>query len=146
MTHTVPYASSPLGAAFPRAYPGAVMSVTDGDTLVMLLDRGGDDWWRVSVRLDGVNARELTAPGGREARQHLAGLVAPVSPVSLAELFDGRHTATVRSLRYDKYSGRIDARVLLPDGRDVAQQMVADGFAAAWDGRGPRPVPPWPQL
>lgn len=116
MTHTHPYASAPRGAAFPRTYPGAVLSVTDGDTLVMLLDRGGDDFWRVSVRLDGCNARELAAPGGVEARQHLVGLVAPVTPASVADLFDGQHTATVQSLRY----------------------------AAAWNGTGSRPVPPWP--
>lgn len=134
----------PRGAAFPRTYPGAVLAVTDGDTLSMLLDRGGDDWWRTAVRLDGGNAREKADPGGPEARQHLAELVAAVTPTTVAELFAGRHVASVQSLRYDKYSGRIDARVILPDGRDLAAQMIRDGYMAPWDGRGPRPVPPWP--
>lgn len=136
--------AEPRAVAFPRTYPGAVLSVTDGDTLVMLLDRGGDDWWRTAVRLDGGNAIEKADPGGPEAKAHLSELVAAATPVTVAELFDGRHVASVQSLRYDKYSGRIDARVILPDGRDVVGQMIRDGYMAPWDGRGPRPVPPWP--
>jgi hypothetical protein len=32
----------------------------------------------------------------------------------------------------------------LPDGRDVATQMIRDRYAAPWDGKGTKPVPAWP--
>lgn len=139
--------TAPRRAAFPRTYPAAVLSVHDGDTLTALLDEGADNFWRTAVRLDGGNAIELRNPGGAEAQQELAQLVAPVTPVTVVDLFallNGPRAAQIEVLRYDKYSGRVDGRVVLPDGRDVVQTMIAAGYMAAWNGEGPRPVPPWP--
>jgi hypothetical protein len=49
-----------------------------------------------------------------------------------------------RSLGPDKYGGRWLGVLTLPDGRDVATQMIRDRYAAPWDGKGTKPVPPWP--
>lgn len=115
-----------------REYPAAILEVIDGDTLVVTADLGFDVWYRVHVRLLGINAREKTDPGGPEARAHLAGLLSPGLRVLL------------QSDRWDKYGGRALGYVHLSDGRDVAEVMADDGYAARWDGRGSRPVPPWP--
>lgn len=118
-----------------------VRAVHDGDTLYGDLDQGLGVWNRGSspngmgLRIAGVNARELTEPGGPEARDHLAALI-PVGTV-----------LDVESLRWDKYAGRIDVNVTLPDGRDLATELVAGEWAAWWDGRGSRSLflPPWPR-
>jgi endonuclease YncB( thermonuclease family) len=49
-----------------------------------------------------------------------------------------------RSLGPDKYGGRWLGVLTLPDGRDVATQMIRDRYAAPWDGKGTKPTPPWP--
>lgn len=89
-------------------------------------------WRYVNVRLVGINARELRDPGGHEARDHLRALLLVDLPVTLI------------ALGWDKYGDRVDSKIILPDGRDVGDVMVADGYAAEWDGTGDRPTPPWP--
>lgn len=112
--------------------PATIVRIIDGDTLVAAADLGWHLTLELTVRLADVNAIELARPGGREAAQHLAALTPPGSAVTLV------------SLGLDKYGGRTDGRIIRPDGVDVAARMVADGYAAPWDGRGPRPTPPWP--
>lgn len=132
-------------------YRGQVLAVHDGDTLRVDLDLVGVAGrhhdvdlgfdvhlaghrlrLREDVRLFGCNARELTAPGGVEARDHLAQLL----PAGV--------WVTVQTFKPDKYGGRYDARITLPDGRDVTTVMCADGYATPWNGTGTKPVPPWP--
>lgn len=131
-------------------YRGQVLDVHDGDTVRVDLDLHigsthhdidlGFDVHiashhlrlREDVRLKGCNAIELAQPGGVEARDHLASLL----PVG--------EWVTVQTFKVDKFGGRYDALITLPDGRDVTTVMCADGYAAPWDGVGPKPVPPWP--
>jgi endonuclease YncB( thermonuclease family) len=47
---------------------------------------------------------------------------------------------------WDKYGGRVDGLVRDLRGLDVAAQLVADGWASLWDGRGPAPTPAWPRV
>lgn len=127
-------------------FEATVISVHDGDTVIMdvVLEEDSVDHdlgfdlrlqhslkvlQRSSCRLLGINARELGQPGSIEARDHLAGLLSP--------------TVTVRSVRRDKFSGRFDG-LIVSNGVDVNAQMIADGYAAPWNGTGTRPVPPWP--
>jgi endonuclease YncB( thermonuclease family) len=133
------------GAAFPRKYPLVIASVIDGDSVRAFLDRGGDDWWLTTVRLHGCAARELRDPGGPEAREYLRGLLTPISPPGIADIFLPRWQGECESLSWDKYAGRILARVWLPGfTHDVSTLLIQAGFAAPWDGRGTQPKPPWP--
>lgn len=125
-----------------RIFPAALLEVTDGDTVRVLCDRGGDDFWRPSLRLLGGNARELHQPGGKEARDHLEQLCASVAPIVVADLW--AMPCTVVSKSWDKFGGRIDGYLAVPGVGDVMTQMLRDGYAAPWDGRGAAPVPPWP--
>ncbi len=113
-----------------------VLSVHDGDTVRVRLSHGFSGVEsRVLLRLAGINCRELAEPGGRESRGHLVELLPPGTGYA------------VSGIRPDKYSGRVDAVLwspLLSDVLSVADRMVLDGYAAPWDGTGPRPVPPWP--
>lgn len=117
----------------PRVYPAEVLAIKDADTAVVLADLGFETWRHVTVRLAGINTRELRQPGGREARTRLAELLPPESMVTLI------------SNRYDKYGGRVLGRLIRHDGTDVADLLTSEGWATPWDGKGPKPVPDWPR-
>lgn len=116
-----------------------INAVHDGDTLYGYVDQGIGQWNHgaakngIGLRLNGCNARELSQPGGIEARDNLATLV-PVGSV-----------VPITSVSWDKYSNRLDVTITLADGTDLASKLIADGWAAAWDGTGARPVPDWPR-
>jgi endonuclease YncB( thermonuclease family) len=134
---------SPLTAASPLyVYNATTRRVTDADTLVLAPDLGFGAWLEPSTRPDaalrsfrllGCNTRELGQPGGAEAA------------AAVAEKLPPGGSTIIRSLRSDKYGGRMDAQVTLPSGRDLTAELIAEGWAAPWDGKGPKPVPTWPR-
>lgn len=83
---------------------------------------------RQSVRLFGCNAPELKTPEGQASVAFLRTLLAVGDRVKLV------------SYGWDKYGGRIDGLVTLPDGRDLVSAMIAAGQAVPWGGSGPKPV------
>ena len=121
----------------PYDYTATIESVTDGDTCVALIDLGFSILHRVNVRLFGCNAAEHATPGGDAATAHLRTLLPAGTRVGL------------RSRGVDKYGGRTDASLLLADATgkltvDLVTGLIADGWAAPWNGTGPKPVPVWP--
>lgn len=114
-------------------YPAVVAAPPhDGDTIYLDLDMGLSVWMRkVRLRLRGINARELTQPGGPNAQVNLAQMLPVGSPLT---------AVTVKSGKYD-----YEAVVTLPDGSDLATVLVQGGWAAQWDGTGAKPLPPWPR-
>lgn len=101
-------------------YDVTVPLVHDGDTL------WADIPVRVKVRLDGIQAAELSTPKGKEVAAWLK------------ERIEGKAVALTLGGDY-KFGGERMGSVSI-DGVDVAQEMVAAGLAVKWDGRGPRPV------
>jgi endonuclease YncB( thermonuclease family) len=121
-------------------YFATVREVHDGDTVKVDLDQGLDYWrHNVLMRLYGCNARELSQPGGKEARTNLAALL----PVGAKVVV--RSHKVGKDLDEDKYGGRYDATITLPDGRDLVSVLVEQQWVAEWDGKGARPLPPWPR-
>lgn len=112
---------SPFGAT--------VEAVHDGDTLTVLADLGFNVYYHVDVRLNGCNAPELHAVGGAAARDWLAHKLPVGQQVKLTS-----HGA-------DKYGGRWDCDLTLPDGTDVVEAGIAAGVLVRWDGKGAKPVP-----
>lgn len=107
----------------------------DGDNVRADISLGFDQWIeQQSIRLDGGNARELSEPGGRESAANMAQ-VAPVGA-----------QVVLRALKADKYGGRYGGRITLPDGDDLTERLIGSGWMALWDGRGPKPLPPWPRV
>lgn len=84
------------------------------------------------ARMGGYAARELSAPGGPEARDYLRGILAA---------WPGQLGATLAG--WDYYGGRYDLFVWTPAGW-LHDMMVSAGYAASWNGRGKQPVAPWP--
>lgn len=89
---------------------GAVTAVTDGDTLRVQLASGP-----IRVRLDSIDAPEVTQPHGRAAKAALERLVER-GPVELEVMTQDRHERLVA--------------VVYANGRNVNEQMVRSG--AAW--------------
>ena len=126
-------------------YRSIVKRVIDGDSLVVDEDMGRGIWvLNARHRLIGLNARALTEPGGPEAKQNLELLI----PVGTRVL--------LRSYKPYKYGGSDEAAEYmcdiiegpyLPVGvTSLSAFLVQQGWAAAWDGKGPAPVAPWPRV
>lgn len=132
-----------------QTHPATVVDVHDGDTIKVSVrlaktrlrdcDLGfhiyAEKGWLVlhaPIRLLGCNAIELHNPGGIEAQHNLLRLLPPGTVVGLT------------TVSTDKYA-RWDAAITLPDGTDLVTALIHDQWAAAWDGTGSKPTPPWPR-
>jgi micrococcal nuclease len=79
------------------------------------------------VRLAGIDAPELKGEceseraRARAAKEYLERAIAS-GPVTLAQI------------RYEKYAGRVMARVAASDGGDLSERLIAAGHARAYDG------------
>jgi len=121
-------------------YRAVVAGVHDGDTITADVDLGWDIWRRAThIRLAGISARELSQPGGEEAAAHLAGVLPAGTELVVQSVKTGHDPATATS--FERYV----LACTLPDGRDLSQMLIAEGWAVAWDGRSkPTPYPYWP--
>jgi len=90
-------------------FNGKVVSVYDGDTIAVLHDQRPE-----RIRLYGIDCPEKGQAYGTRARQATAGLIY------------GKDV-TLHIHDQDKY-GRTVADVLLPDGTNINQELVKDGW------------------
>lgn len=109
-------------------YPARVLDWHDGDTCHADVDLGFserasaytvDGHPQLSCRIFGINAPELSNPdgSGKAALAYAEQLCPPGTMV------------TVVSHGWDKYGGRWDGTITLPDGTDFAQAMLDAGHA-----------------
>jgi endonuclease YncB( thermonuclease family) len=131
------WAASLVADEYVRAVEGVVRLI-DGDTFLCRVDLGFNTLAKQSCRLAGLNCNEIGEPGGPEARDELARLLAGGA-------------VTVHSVHADKYAGRFDALVYVAGagGRtllDVNRSLVEHGYAVPWNGVGVKPRVPWPRV
>lgn len=120
-----PHAESRGAIAGPvRAH---LVRVLDGDTVEVLARIWPDHYVETRVRLAGIDAPELR---GRCAEEIA---LAERAKARLAALLAGNRLL-LADVHYGKYAGRVVARVLTEDGRDVAAILVAEKLARAYDG------------
>lgn len=107
-------------------YPARVVSLHDGDTLTFDIDLGfglifnGRDFNgepKLTCRVFGINAPELSTQAGKDALAFAQTLLKPGD------------VCKVVSHGYDKYGGRFDGEITMPDGRDYGAVMLAAGQA-----------------
>jgi len=125
---------APAAAAERLAGPVAadLVGVVDGDTVDVRAHIWLGQTVETRVRLDGIDTPE--SRGDCEAETRAAALATQ----RLVELL-GAGPVVLTDIRYGTCAGRVVARVAGPDGTDVADSMVSEGLAAAYDGRGSRP-------
>lgn len=93
---------------------GRVLSVSDGDTLVVLTENNQ----REKVRLYGIDCPELGQAYGKEARDFTVSL-ALLDEVKLTRMYTDQH-------------GRTVALVSLADGRSLNAELAANGLAMVY--------------
>jgi micrococcal nuclease len=123
--------ASAAAAESRRAIDGPVRAhlvrVVDGDTIEVLARIWPDHYVETLVRLAGIDAPETKGrcpaeiAGAARAKERLAALLAGTRVV-------------LADIRYGKYAGRVVARVVTEDGRDVAAILLAEKLVRAYDG------------
>lgn len=108
-------------------YEASVVRVVDGDTVDLLIDLGLRVLTKARVRLLGINAPEHNTSAGQASLAYLATVLPAGTQV----------TVTTHKDKTEKY-GRWLAQISVGS-TDVNAQMVAQGFAVSWDGKGERP-------
>ena len=97
-------------SAPPETLTGKVVSIADGDTFTVLAEKV-----QHKIRVEGIDCPERRQPFGTKARQFTG------------KLAFGK-VVTVRVVTTDRY-GRLIARVVMPDGKDLSAELVKAGLA-----------------
>lgn len=110
------------------AMPATVGYVYDGDTFaaVVHVDRKTDV--NVRVRLINVDTPEMHGDCDSEIRR------ANAARNRLMELIPNGSTVELKNIKDDKYAGRIDANVILPNGRDVGKILINEKLGRPYSG------------
>lgn len=125
---------APGGGSIPHVatfgpYPARCIAIHDGDTVtfdidlgfgVVLSGQGLGGQPRLACRVYGINAPELSTQAGKDA---LAFAVTLIKPGDVCK---------VLSHGFDKYGGRYDGEITLPDGSDFARAMLDSGNAVPY--------------
>jgi len=111
-----------------------IVRVVDGDTLLVDATPWPQQTIEVYVRLRGIDAPELHARcmAVREAAERAQS--------ALEEMIEADRPIQLSHISGDKYFGRILADVTLSNGRNPAQDLLAAGYARAYDGGRKPPV------
>jgi endonuclease YncB( thermonuclease family) len=125
----------PVGAAPYEILNGPVearvLRVLDGDTVEVAARIWLEQELTVRVRLFGIDAPELRSGCARERA------FAARARDMIAKLADGGVRLT--RIHYDKYGGRVLAKVAASDGRDLSEALLAAGLAQRYRGGRKRP-------
>lgn len=120
------------------SWPNSVISrVVDGDTVDATLTNpnvgfGAMVSFPVRLRLNRINADPLSKERGFRAK----GLVLALTAGARLSITTGK------GYKYGAPAGMTGewmAEVVLPDGRNLSDVLVAEGLVVYWDGQGPRP-------
>ena len=110
------------------AMPATVDYVYDGDTFAAVahVDDGTDV--NVRVRLINVDTPEIHGECDSEIQR------ANMARERLMKLVPRGTVVNLKNIKDDKYIGRIDANVILPDGRDAGQVLINEKLGRAYSG------------
>ncbi|MBL4720678.1 MAG: thermonuclease family protein [Alphaproteobacteria bacterium] len=104
-----------------------VLRVIDGDTVRVRATVWLGSTVEIDVRLAGIDAPEIRGRCAREKQ-----LAASARDALLFMLGDG--PIVLHDVRYGKYAGRVIARIIAADGRDVSETLQAQGLARPYTG------------
>ena len=115
-----------IGAAF--AVPATVDYVFDGDTFSADVALDGGTNVKARIRLSNVDTPEMN--GKCESEKHRAVMARE----RLMQLTPRGTVVELKNIKDDKYLGRIDANVILPDGRDVGNILIKEKLGRSYSG------------
>lgn len=110
------------------AVPAVVDYVLDGDTFAASVQVADDIVIATRVRLINVDTPELNG-------ECVAEIVkAKSAKAFVSELLPVGMTVDLQNIKDDKYLGRIDANVILSDGRDLGDVLIKQKLARPYNG------------
>ncbi|NOT66389.1 MAG: thermonuclease family protein [Methylotenera sp.] len=118
-----------LATSTAQAFTVEVRRVHDGDTIQVLSDTLPMPLANMAVRLRGIDTPELAGKCPAEKAK------AKLATAYLKGLVKQGDVLTLNNPKWDKYGGRIDADVTWRD-VDLAQAMIAAGYAVPYFGKG----------
>ena len=110
------------------AIPAVVDYVIDGDTFDVVARLADDISADVRVRIINIDTPEMNGKCDLEIE------MAYRAKDKLSEILPSGTVIDLKNIQDDKYLGRIDANVILPDGRDVGRILIDAGLARSYDG------------
>lgn len=127
--------STTAAAQATYVYDGKVVRLKDGDTLVLEIAGWPAPFNPIDVRVDGIDTPESRQTSGKKkikkcelamGRKSSAYAKSILRPGDMVKVIykEGRH---------EKY-GRLLADITLPNGKDMATEMISAGHAKAYDG------------
>jgi len=123
----LPAMASVRQEVLPGPVTGRVITVLDGDTVILKAQIWIGTEVETSVRIAGIDAPEIKGKCEKEtsmaeaARAEIARLVAA-------------GTVSLYDIRLEKYAGRVLARVRTASGIDISDYMIAKGFVRPYGG------------
>lgn len=100
----------------------------DADTLYIVIPSLPGPLQRASIRVLGIDAPEIRGKCESEKARAADGRA------FVLHAFRGAETVTLDVIGWDKYGGRVDAHVVMPDGRDLASALIEAGLGRPYDG------------
>jgi len=110
------------------AMPATVDYVYDGDTFAAVAHIDNNTNADVRVRLINIDTPEMNGKCESEIKR------ANAARNRLMQLVPRGTVVELKNIKDDKYIGRIDANVILPDGRDVGNILIREKFGRAYNG------------
>lgn len=110
------------------AMPATVGYVYDGDTFAATVHVDKNTDVDVRVRLINVDTPEMRGKCPTEIKR------ANAARERLMKLMPRGTVVELENIKDDKYVGRIDANVVLPDGRDVGRVLINERYGRAYSG------------
>ena len=117
-----------LFPSFLYAMPATVDYVVDGDTFAAVAHVNNGANVDVRVRLRNVDTPEMHGECESEIRR------ANMARERLMKLVPRGTVVELKNIKDDKYLGRIDANVILPDGRDVGRVLINEKLGRPYSG------------
>jgi endonuclease YncB( thermonuclease family) len=111
----------------PGPIAARVVEVIDGDTMVVRAHIWLDQLVETKIRLLGVDAPEKRSSCPEERERAAAAERFVRNMVNSREV-------QLRDIRYDKYGGRVLARIQTMDGTDLGETLIRHGLARTYEG------------
>lgn len=111
-----------------NAVPAVVDYIFDGDTFAAFVNLEDDIQISARVRIMNIDTPEIHGECDYEI------YMAMRAKNRLAELIPIGSTVDLVGIKDDKYLGRIDAYVIMPDGRDVGEVLIHEKLGRPYSG------------
>lgn len=106
-------------------YHATVISIHDGDSVILDVDQGFGHRQTMKIRLNGLDTPELATQAGKDVQKWLVGTLPPGTLVQLNSIKDKQE-------KYGRYLGIITK--LAPEPLNINEALLLSGMAKPYSG------------